>query len=191
MSVPRSLSWPRLGSCLAVTLAIIGAGCGDSSSPEDHFAEEACSITATWAREIVETYDEVTLQSPRAGSEGFEVLTALVMRGLGNVNAFQREIRELSAPDTEAGRQATRWLERSVDRSVQVMSELGGYVRGLPDSITLAQSRRALLRLESDLIRVGFEMKAVPDPIRMFVPELRQAFEMADSCRELETVGTG
>lgn len=179
----------RLAATLGAVMALLASGCG-GPSPDERLAESVCTTTLTWAERMLGTYDEARLTRAAPGNDSLVILSGLALRGKGDAMTFASDLRAVPVPDTDAGRQVRRSLEDAGNRTVEVMSELERYVRTLPESVTLLQSIRGLQRLESDLVTVVLAMKAVPDPIKMLVPELREAFESADSCKALEAVGT-
>jgi len=185
----RRLPLRLLLASLAAALALLAAGCG-GPSPEERFAESVCSTTLPWAQKMLKTYEITRLIRAAPGADSVVALNQGALIGKSNAKGFGLELRAIPVPETEAGREAKRWLEHSARESLEFMAEEVRHVRRLRLNITLLQSIRELQRLELALVRAFAMMATTAGNIQEFVPELKEPFEKADSCTELEALGT-
>lgn len=171
---------------LAVVLLAVGCG---GPSPEERFAERVCSTTVPWAEKMLSTYEETRLIRAAPGSDSVVRLNHAALRGKADAKSLGIELKAVPVPDTEAARRAEGVFVQSADRALQIMSEQELHVRGLRLNISLVQSIRELARLELALVNTLTTMTTIPSSIRTAMPTLRDEFETAESCKELEAVG--
>lgn len=187
VSLPRcpALLPPALASVI-VALTLLASGCGDPS-PEARFFDQVCSTTLPQAKEMVETYEEVRLTRAAPGLGARAELLALTVRGAEVARKFRAERKALRTLDTDAGRNAERFLDLSADTAFEIMAEEELQVRRLPLGITLLQSILGLEQLEHALLLTFAEMTAAGAIAAQ--ADMLEHFEKADSCEELEAVG--
>lgn len=190
----RVLRQLLVGACLAVLAAAVvltaiqDGGYGDPS-PEERFAENVCSTILPRAQELLDTYDSVVHERAAPGPDARVALWALALRGKETTWELRNEVRALSVPDTDAGRLAAAYVKNDAGFALEGMSEEERRARRLPESITLLQSIRGLDRLEQALSSAWAAVLNY-DIIGATVPELKEPFENADSCKELEALRT-
>lgn len=180
----------HLGPLVAASaLASLAAGCG-GPSPEERFAEEACATILVRAQEMLDLQDDVVHIRAVPGDEARPQMLSFAAAGWDIATRLRSEIRELSAPDSDAGRNAVDYLEDLSRIASEKMVGARNDVLRLPEEVTLVQSIRGLLRLEL-LLGVAFsDMTSGPDLVAREIPELKEPFEKADSCRSLEELET-
>jgi len=139
---------------------------------------------------MLKTYEITRLIRAAPGADSVVALNLGALRGKADAKGFGIELRAIAVPDTDAGRRARTYVEYSADQALDVMAEEVRHMRRLPLNITLLQSIRELQRLELGLTRAFSFMAGVPSLILVSVPELKQPFEKAASCTELEALGT-
>jgi hypothetical protein len=167
-------------------IALLASGCG-GPSPEERFAESVCSTILPRAQEMRETRDDVIHTRAAPGRDARATLWSLALRGTDIATKLRAELRALSVPNTDAGREAASYVENFARFAFETTTAEERRVRRLPKSITLVQSIRSLDRLELALFNAYAEMTNY-DLIGVRIPELKEPFEKADSCRELDAL---
>jgi hypothetical protein len=135
---------------------------------------------------MLDTFEAVNETRVTQGRETVTTLVGYTFRAKEIARQLRVDLGRLSVPDTEAGREADRWLELDTRRAIAILDEEGRRVRKLPLDITHLQSIRAFDGLELALGESFGAMTTVNGTIAQAVPELRTAFEKAGSCMELD-----
>jgi len=110
------------------------------------------------------------------------------LRGQEVARRLGAELRAIPVPDTEAGRGAGEYLQAYARESLETMAEEEHHVRDLPEDVSLLQSIRGLQRLELAFLDAFGLMTTADGVIKSEIPELREPFEKADSCKELDAL---
>ena len=137
---------------------------------------------------MLEVSDDVVHTRAAPGPDARVTLWSLALRGTEITTKLRAELRALSVPDTDAGREAASYVENFARFAFERTAAEERRVRKLPKSITLLQSIRSLDRLELALFNAYAEMTRY-DFIGVRIPELKEPFEKADSCKELDRTG--
>lgn len=168
-------------------VALLAASCGGGRpSPDDAFAESVCSTTLPRAQQLSETYADALRTRPATGPGARDDLLRLSQRGKEIAQKFGFELRTVSVPDTAAGRMAAKFVQAHARFPYEMLADEEHRLHTLPKSLTRRESARALYRLQLTFLGIIVDMARVRGDITTFVPELRQPFETADSCRKLE-----
>lgn len=138
---------------------------------------------------MLEVADDVRHTRATAGAGALPSLLGPVQRGKRIATKFADDVRALSVPDTDASRKAAIYFEDFARIAFETLAAEERRVRALPEEVTLLESTRALNHLEVALVSAFFSMTTYRI-IPMKVPELEEPFEKADSCKELDTLGT-
>jgi hypothetical protein len=182
----RSLLPTLLASAAAAGLFV--SGCG-GPTPEERFAENVCATILPRAQEVLETYDDVVHTRAAPGSDARVKLWGLALRGTDITTKLRADLRTLVAPDTDAGKLAKGTVDGIARFAFERVAAEELRVRRLPQSLTLLQSIRGLDRLEPALIEAYARMASY-DSIGAQIPEFKEPFEKADSCKELAELET-
>jgi hypothetical protein len=139
---------------------------------------------------MIDTFDAVNDTRALPGREGLVNLVGFAARGKEVARKFHAKIQLLPVPETDAGRSAENSMERQARRPFDLIAAEERRVLALPRNLSLFQSTRALDRLELVLAEASLEMIAIDGPIMQEVPELKEPFAKADSCKELDGLGS-
>jgi hypothetical protein len=170
-------------SLVAVT-ALGLVGCGGPSS-EEKYAEGVCSTTLVRARQMLDLHDDVVHTRAAPGPDARAQMLRLVLRGEDVTSKLRAELRALTPPDTEDGREAANLLDNFARLATERMATEERRVRALPESITLRQSIASLQRFELEVISAFADTTAVVRQITTEAPKLAGSFEGADQCKRL------
>jgi hypothetical protein len=110
------------------------------------------------------------------------------MRGQEIARRLRSDLRAVGAPETSAGLRAASLLDRSARTVLEYMVEEERRVLLLPREPTFTQNRRGLGRLEQATLRSVGILTTVDGSIKALVPELREPFDQAEACDDLDRV---
>lgn len=169
---------------LAAAIALVVPGCG-GPSPEELFAERACSTTLVRARQMLELHDDVVHTRAAPGPDARAQMLRYILRGEEVTTKLRAELRALPVPGSEDGREAANLLDNFARVATERMATEERRVQALPENVTLPQSIGSLERLELEVISAFGDMTAVVGVITTETPELAESFEEAEPCKEL------
>lgn len=173
-----------LAAPLAAALALLATGCGGSEEPEG-------SAALDWADGVCVAATQWTEQLKEIGSR-FRNLSNLSQHRLEEAVNDAREatlefvsaVRELGAPDTEAGEEAKRALDDLATELEAGMAEIQETLEGIQG---IAGIPSAIASIGSTLTSISQEVSSTLETLRDggLGEELRRAFEEAPACDEL------
>ena len=173
--------------CIGVGVALLVVQ-RDGSSPDERFAENICSTTLPWARRMRRIFDDSVHTRAAPGHDaGWLRLYGLAYRGMETTRKYGVRIRAVPVPETEAGRKAAKFMDVYSRRPFGWMAEEERRVRKLPRDITLLQSIRGLNHME---LTLSLALAEMGDALVLYVPELVDDFQKADSCKKLRVLMT-
>jgi len=175
---------PYLPLLSLAAIALVVPSCG-GPSPEERFAERACSTTLVRARQMLELHDDVVHTRAAPGPDARAQMLRFISRGEDVTTKLRAELRALPVPDTDDGRKGADLLDNFARLASERLATEERRVRALPENITLAQSIGSLERLELEVVSAFADLTAVVGVIATEVPELAQSFEEAKPCKEL------
>ncbi|HLM37815.1 MAG TPA: hypothetical protein VK287_08555 [Gaiellaceae bacterium] len=181
----RARSLHTGAALLAIGAALLVAGCGDSGQPSaTEWADGLCSSLTEWTdsvRPVVESLQEETLSKQAVQDATDEVDNA--------TTNLAGELRDLGAPETEAGEQ----LEASVQR---LSSQLDDDVEQIDSAVDNATDpsgvRTAVSEASSALVTMGNRISSTVSELDQIDAkgELEEAFQESDSCQSLSQQGS-
>jgi hypothetical protein len=164
----------RLLAVAGLAAVALAAGCGeDEPSAAESWAESVCSSAATWKESVTSAGDSI-----RAGG-GDQPVQRAVDDIKAATTTLADDLAELDAPETDSGQQAKELITRLVDD-----------LRADVDAIEQALAEGGVAALTA----VTAAVAAMTEQVSSSVEELEQldargeladAFDKADSCKEL------
>lgn len=186
---PRQVSLLCVYLVAVAALALVATGCRDRS-PEERYVERVCATTLLRAQELLEILDEVRHTRAGPGPEAKGELLGPIERAKRVAQKLGDDLREIPRPETETARRAANYLENFASFAFERMVTEERRVRKLPENPTLLQSIRGLDELEAAFFATFIYVTGAEGAIRQELPELREPFDKAKSCKELDALGT-
>ena len=169
------------GAALLAVVAVLGvAGCGgDDESSSEAYANDVCSSVNTWVEDVQGAIGSI--RESGLSTTQSEIDTAVQDVASATTNLTE-DLRNLGAPDTEAGDQAKsdvqelgNELERQIE-TVQTAVASGGSVVSIASTVSTALSQALTA------VQTTFQELRNLDASE----ELREAFEDSDDCNSLQ-----
>lgn len=189
----RSVRRPVIAAAVVAALALVvlaAAGCGDDPTPEERYAESACSALVASGQELLDIHQAVNDTRPVPVRDARASLGRYSMLARDSARELRRKLRAIPVPDTAEGTEAANYIRVIGESFDSGMTEQVKLVNRLPQSITLVQSVHGLDQLEDSLF-LAFSNLGTYDIVEVRVPEAWDAFAQAESCKELDALGQG
>jgi hypothetical protein len=173
-----------LAASLAAALALLATGCGGSEEPEGSaavdWADGVCLATTQWTEQLKEIGSRFTDLSNLSQDRLEEAANDAREATLEFVSA----VRELGAPDTEAGVEAKRALDELTTELEAGIAEIQETLEGIQG---IAGIPRAIASIGGTLTSLSQEVSSTLETLRdgELGEDLRRAFEEAPACDEL------
>jgi hypothetical protein len=180
LDVSRLVSARLLLVAPAVAVAL-AAGCGgdDDTSATTAWAGDVCSAISTWTESMRDVSESV-----RAGGLSEDALSDAVEDAKSTTDAFVDDLRELGAPETDAGEEAQAALDELADDLDQATDTIDG---ALADVSGAGDVLSAISVVTGALASMGEQVAAAFRELEQLdaAGELEDAFREADSCDEI------
>jgi hypothetical protein len=169
---------------LVSSIAVLAAGCGkDKPDPTTAWANDLCSSITTWEDSITATASSVT-----SGNLSKEGLKSAAQDAKEATTKLADDVKSLGKPPTESGdqaKQALNELATEIDTGVQTVTAAAqgaSGVSGILSAISVAS--QALVTMNNEVSSTVDQLKQLSTDAN---GELKNAFNQADSCKELRT----
>jgi hypothetical protein len=163
---------------LAAALALLAAGCGggDETSATADWANGVCTAITTWTSSIQSAASSIQDNPTKEG------LQSAADDATQATKMFADDIKGLGAPDTDSGQQAKSSLDSLADQVETSADEISSAVDSSAGTLAAISAISGTLTTMADQVSSTFEQLEELDA----GDELRDAFDDADSCDELQ-----
>jgi hypothetical protein len=170
---------------LAVTVSLVAAGCGGSSSDDasatEQWANGLCSALVTWTDTI--TAAGGVLQDP--GSLSADSFKSAIEDSIDATETLVDDVRSLGAPETDAGEEAQDAVELAADSLSESAEQLQGDLDDAGNGLTgLLSKVTAITRTVSGMSTTVSQLFSSFGEIDAG-GELEEAFQDADECQPI------
>jgi hypothetical protein len=176
----------RLAAVLV--LALVAAGCGGgsgSSAEEEAWANDVCASIAAW-QSVVETIDNDAAEAITQPGATRDTLETAIGDGLEATEMLLEDLRSAVPPDTSEGDEAKAAVDAFLDDVSSANDEVESALADLPEAAGLAAIVTELSGLASSLQTTIESGRTLVTELTELGGAMRDAFESADSCRELQ-----
>jgi hypothetical protein len=179
---PRHLGLLAVVLALATTPMLAGCG-GDEESASEQWAGDVCSELSTWVTEVEEAVRSFTENGLSLDKASVQAATEDVTEA---TDELVDELRDLGAPETEAGDQARGALDELGTQLTQQLHDLEQAVEA---------GSLSLVDITSSLAAASTAVRSALDSIQSLDggEELRAGFEDAAACdsfrQQVDTIG--
>ena len=170
-----------------IVLALVAAGCGGgggSNADAEAWADDVCTSIASWRTEVGTIVTNATNALTQPGATRAD-LEAAIDEGLDSTKTLVEELRAAVPPDTTEGDDAKAAVEAFLDDVQASDDEVRSALAGLPEGAGLAQVIAELSGLATNLQTTVDNGRALITKLTELGGSLKDAFESADSCKEL------
>jgi hypothetical protein len=177
----------RFAALLALSaLAVVAAGCGGSTSPEEKWAGSICSDLGDWEDQVKENADNVQkeLQSPKLGT--LAAIDAQVQEAVDASDKVVTDLRALEPPDSEAAAAADRKLDALVSQIEATVTEVKQTLAAVPKGAGTAETAEKLAPLVPSIQSLAVNVSSTLESMQAEGEEIKKGFEDADSCDRFE-----
>jgi uncharacterized protein YukE len=173
--------------CLVAIVAVLAAGCGgdDDESSAEAWAGDFCSAASDWRSSL----DDIVQQFQSPSDLSADSVQEAVDDGLAATQTFVDDVRDLGAPDTEAGQQVA-----------DIVDEMSSTIESTADDVreTLDASGDSLPDLLGSLASLSGELQQMGQQLQTSLGqlddveggELRDALESNDDCAAARSGGS-
>jgi hypothetical protein len=167
-------------------LALLAAGCGggggssteaSDTTPTEEWASNFCTAITTWTDSLRSSVDEI-----QSGNISKEALQGAVDDAKRSTETLIDDLKGLGKPDTEAGQQAQETISNLADELQQDVDKIESAVNDSSSNLlsTISTITSTLTTMGSQLSSAFTELGQLDGK-----GELEDAFNQADSCKEL------
>jgi hypothetical protein len=165
---------------LVAAAAALAAGCGgdDGDDSTTAWADDVCSAITAWTDSVAASAESLS------GNLNEEDLRDTADELADDTEAFVDDLRELGAPETEAGEQARATIDGLADAVEDGISTIRDALENAADAsgaLAAVSAISTAMSALADQVAVAFTELEELDA----AGELEQAFEDAESCQEL------
>lgn len=175
-----------LASVVAVSavLAVVAAGCGSETSPEEKWADSVCTDIGDWKDQVQQATDDITaeLQAPEAGT--LAAIDADVQTAVNATSQLADNLKALGAPDTESGTQAKQQVDALATELEGTVNEAKQTIDSLPTNADPTEIAKQLAPLAPSLQSLATKTSSTLAAVQEESDELKEGFDNADSCEQ-------
>ena len=172
-----------------IVLALVAAGCGGSggsTADEEAWADDVCTSVASWRTEVQTIVTNATNALTQPGATRAD-LEGAIDEGLDATKTLVEDLRAAVPPDTTEGDEAKAAVDAFVDDVQASDDKVRSALGGLPEDAGLAQVIAELSGLATNLQTTVDNGRALVTQLTELGGSLKDAFENADSCKELRS----
>jgi hypothetical protein len=179
---------------LAIALALVvllAAACGgNEESATENWAGDVCSAVASWQSQVQQIFGDVQAQVTSGDAGAVDAIRAGIDQGVEATKELGNTLKGLGPPETEAGQEAQQQLEAAADQVNASIAQVQASIAGLGGA-DIQQLISSLSGLVVPLQAALGQVQAAVDTLRDSASdEIRQGFENAESCQELQNQTT-
>ncbi len=185
MTAGRSLMKLVPVALLTVALAVAAAGCGNSESAQEKWANDVCTPIGNWQDQMKQLVNDAksAVQSPSAST------VSSLQSDAKQAESATKDLRPTSERRSRAGGQrpdggADAQLVRL--HNEQDLSALKSAVDGLSTSTSVSQAATALSSSASQLSGLASQTQTALNSVQQTSSELKSGFQDASACKDLK-----
>jgi hypothetical protein len=176
------VSLKLLSMLVAIGLAVVGAGCGGSSSEKkanEAYANGVCTAISTWTSEI---QSMATPFRPRLSKASLQKKLARFQTTTKNLVA---EIRAVPPPNTSEGQNAKKQVSHLVTQAQATTTAVRAAAAKIPAKASPSQIASALSALPPKLRDLSSAVQSTVSSLKQAGGSLSSAFDGAPACKKL------
>jgi hypothetical protein len=168
---------------LAAAFAVVAAGCGGQSA-EEKWAGNVCSDIGDWKSQIRKSANDARdkLQSPGAGT--LTAVQADVQSAVEATNKLASNLRSLSPPNTDEGRQAKQQLDSLASQLKTSVAKARQAIGSLPKGADISTALQKLAPLATSLQSLSTSVSNTLQSVKATGSKIKDGFNKADSCKQ-------
>jgi len=172
----------------AGALILVIAGCGGSSGPsaEETWASGVCTSISTWRTAVNTITTEATNALTKPGATLADVNTA-IDDGVKATDELIDDLKALAPPDTPDGAQAKTEVDAFLNQAQTTLGDVKTALSKVPSDASLQEVVTQLSGLGVSLQRTIASGQQLVSSIEEIGGDIRDGFESADSCKELQS----
>lgn len=169
----------------AALVALLVAGCGGSSSPQETWANSVCEPLVQWNDQISAIGDDVNSELKSPSAETRANLTASVTKGQQATTTLVADLKAVGPPPGEhsaAAKDVVDGLTKSLQQSSAIVKT---QVDALQSSASISQAITSLGEIAAQISGAVAQTQGAVDSLDAVASDLKDGFDKASSCKKL------
>jgi hypothetical protein len=176
---------PSLIGALVVVLLAVAAGCGGSTpSASEQWAESACSATDDWATKMNGYVDDVRGAVTSPSADSVTTIQTAVTNGTQSTKQLTTDLKALGPPPSDG--QAAAQVNSFTTQLQQTADQVQGQAQAIQEGSSASDIATAVGTIATEVSAALTKGKSTFDSLRQANSELKEGFENADSCQQLQ-----
>jgi hypothetical protein len=178
----------RLHAGLFVALLVLAAGCGGSTpSASEQWAGDVCGPMDDWATQM-ETYsDDVRAAISSPSTDSITTIQTTIEKGARATNKLADDLKALGPPPTTSGQAVSSELDSFAAQLEQTVTEVQNQAKSIQSGATATEIGTAIGAIASGVSAAIAQGKSTFESLQETDSELKDAFDTADSCKQLKS----
>jgi len=180
----RTWKWLAGLSAIAV-LAVAAAGCGNSESPQEKWANSICGPIMDWKGDVTNAADNVRSAIKNPSSESVQTITTEVDNAVQSTQTLENNLKSVGRPPTdnpESAEDIITGLRSSLQKSLNTAKS---GAQNLQSSSNLNDVVTTITEVGSQLSGTVAQVQSAVTSLQQTSSELKKGIDDADSCKDL------
>lgn len=166
---------------LLAVLAVLAAGCGDSSDTKanETYANGVCSAIGSWEQQVK------SIATSFSGSVSKATLQSKIVQAKAATQDLTTQIKAVPAPDTSQGQAAKQQLNQLTTDINNTINAARSAVAQIPADASAVTVAATVTTLAPQVQNLASEAKSAVSALKSAGGSLASAFKSTDSCQNL------
>jgi hypothetical protein len=176
---------------LTVALAVAAAGCGNSESAQEKWANDVCTPIGNWQDQMKQLVNDAksAVQSPSAST--VSTLQSDAKQAESATKDLKTNLQNVGPAPGDNGQTAEQTLNSFASTMSKTISALKSAVDGLSTSTSVSQAATALSSSASQLSGLATQTQTALNSVQQTSSELKSGFQDASACKDLKKSTSG